>query len=215
MLSLGFSSFIRQVSMSILIVVVNNSLRLYGGDIAIAVFSVVNRVIMFIIMPLFGVVIGSQPMIGFNYGAKKMGRVKETLRTSVLTTFIIGAAFYIPFMIFPSSIIGIFSTDTALIENGIFPFRMIMLLFPFIGFQVIGAGFFQSIGKAMPSIVLSLTRQVLFLIPLILLLPLAMGINGIWISFPIADFLSIMATGILLAREIKKINRMELAVGEA
>jgi putative MATE family efflux protein len=214
MLSLGFSSFIRQVSMSILIVVVNNSLRVYGGDIAIAVFSVVNRVIMFIIMPLFGVVIGSQPMIGFNYGAKKMERVKETLRTSVLTTFVIGAAFYIPFMIFPASIIGIFSTDTVLIESGIFPFRMIMLLFPFIGFQVIGAGFFQSIGKAMPSIALSLTRQVLFLIPLILLLPLIMGINGIWISFPIADFLSIVVTGILLAREIKKINRMELVIEE-
>jgi len=214
MVSLGFASFIRQVSMSILIVVVNNSLKVYGGDIAIAVFSVVNRVIMFIIMPLFGVVMGAQPMIGFNYGAGKLGRVKETLRTSVITTFVIGAVFFIPFMIFPSAIIGLFSTDAALIENGIFPFRMIILLFPFIGFQIIGAGFFQSIGKAVPSIVLSLTRQVLFLIPLILLLPMAMGLSGIWISFPIADFLSIAVTGVLLAREIKKINRMELAVNE-
>ena len=120
----------------------------------------------------------------------------------------------IPFMIIPSSIIGLFSTDTALIESGIFPFRMIVLLFPFIGFQIIGAGFFQSIGKAVPSIALSLTRQVLFLIPLIVLLPLSMGINGIWISFPIADFLAIAVTGILLAREIKKINRLELALNE-
>ena len=148
MLSLGFASFIRQVSMSILVVVVNNSLKVYGGDIAIAVFSVVNRVIMFVTMPLFGVVAGSQPMIGFNFGANKLGRVKETLRTSVLATFVIGAVFFIPFMIIPSGIIGLFSTDTALIESGIFPFRMIILLFPFVGFQVIGAGFFQSIGKA-------------------------------------------------------------------
>jgi putative MATE family efflux protein len=215
MVSLGFASFIRQVSMSILIVVVNNSLGFYGGNIAIAVFSVVNRVVMFIIMPLFGVVMGSQPMIGFNYGAGNFGRVKETLRTSVLTTFVIGAVFFIPFMIVPGSIIGLFSNDPDLIENGIFPFRMIMLLFPLIGFQVIGAGFFQSIGKAVPSIVLSLTRQVLFLIPLILLLPLVMGINGIWISFPIADFMSIAVTGALLAGEVKRINRIELAFDEA
>lgn len=211
MMSLGFASFIRQVSMSILVVVVNNSLKVYGGDIAIAVFSVVNRVVMFVVMPLFGVVIGSQPMIGFNFGANNMGRVKETLRTSIITTFIIGVVFFIPFMIVPSSIIGLFSTDSALINSGIFPFRMIILLFPFIGFQIIGAGFFQSIGKAVPSIVLSLTRQVLFLIPLILLLPLIMGINGIWIAFPIADLLSIVVTGVLLAREIKRINKLELA----
>jgi len=209
MISLGFASFIRQVSMSILIVVVNNSLKLYGGDIAIAVFSVVNRVIMFVTMPLFGVVIGSQPMIGFNYGAGRFERVKETLRTSVAATFVIGLVFFIPFMIIPDRIIGLFSTDAALIESGIFPFRMIVLLFPLVGFQVIGAGFFQSIGKAVESIALSLTRQVLFLIPLILLLPLAMGISGIWISFPIADFLSIAVTGILLAMEIKKINKLE------
>jgi len=87
---------------------------------------------------------------------------------------------------------------------------MIVLLFPFIGFQVIGAGFFQSIGKARPSIILSLSRQVLFLIPLILLLPLIMGINGIWIAFPIADFLAITITGTLIYREIRKINKLQM-----
>ncbi len=211
MMSLGFASFIRQVSMSILIIVVNNSLKVYGGDMAIAIFSVVNRVIMFITMPLFGVVAGSQPIIGFNYGAKKMKRVKESLKTSVLSTVVIGAAFFILLMIIPSKIISIFSTDAELINNGVFPLRMIALLFPLIGFQIIGAGFFQSIGKAKPSIVLSLTRQVLFLIPLILLLPLIIGINGIWIAFPIADFMAIILTGILLVREIRKINKLELA----
>jgi len=211
MISLGFASFIRQVSMSALIIVVNNSLKIYGGDIAIAVFSVVNRVVMFITMPLFGIVAGSQPMFGFNYGAKKMDRVKESLKTSVLSTLIIGAIFFIAFMAMPSKIISLFSTDAELINNGVFPVRMVILLFPLIGFQMIGAGFFQSIGKARPSIALSLTRQVLFLIPLILILPLIMGINGIWIAFPIADFLAIIVTGILLAREIKKINKLELA----
>ena len=214
MVSLGFASFIRQVSMSFLIIVVNNSLRTYGGDIAIAVFSVVNRVVMFATMPLFGVVAGVQPMIGFNYGANNMGRVKESLRTSILSTMIIGAVFFIIFMAIPGRIINLFSTDMELINNGIFPIRMIALLFPLVGFQVIGAGFFQSIGKARPSIILSLSRQVLFLIPLILLLPLLLGINGIWIAFPIADFLAILITGILVYREIGRINKLEMIPGE-
>jgi len=215
MVSLGFASFIRQVSMSILIIVVNNSLRAYGGDISIAVFSVVNRVVMFITMPLFGIVAGVQPMIGFNYGASNMGRVKGSLKTAVLTTLAIGAVFCIIILAIPSKIIGLFTIDTELINNGIFPMRMIALLFPFIGFQMIGASFFQSIGKARPSIVLSLSRQVLFLIPLILILPLLIGINGIWIAFPIADFLAILITGVLIYREIRKINNLEMVLEKA
>ena len=212
MVSLGSASFARQVSMSILIILVNNSLRVYGGDITIAVFSVVNRVSMFATMPLFGIVMGAQPMIGFNYGANNMGRVKESLKTSVLSTVVIGTVFFIIFMAFPSKIINLFSTDAELIKIGIFPLRMTMLLFPFIGFQMIGAGFFQSIGKARPSIVLSLTRQVLFLIPLILLLPLLLGTNGIWIAFPIADLLAIIFTGILVYRELSKINKLQIVL---
>jgi putative MATE family efflux protein len=215
MVSLGFASFVRQVSMSILIIVVNNSLRAYGGDISIAVFSVVNRVVMFITMPLFGIVAGVQPMIGFNYGASNMGRVKGSLKTAVLTTLAIGAVFCIIILAIPSKIIGLFTIDTELINNGIFPMRMIALLFPFIGFQMIGASFFQSIGKARPSIVLSLSRQVLFLIPLILILPLLIGINGIWIAFPIADFLAILITGVLIYREIRKINNLEMVLEKA
>ena len=210
MVGLGFASFIRQISMSLLIIVVNNSLRAYGGDIAIAVFSVVNKVVMFVTMPLFGIVAGVQPMIGFNYGANNLGRVKESLKTSILSTLIIGSVFFIAFMAIPGKIINLVSTDMELINNGIFPLRMIVLLFPFIGFQIIGAGFFQSIGKARPSIVLSLSRQVLFLIPLILLLPLMMGINGIWIAFPIADFLAVAITGVLIYRETRKINKLEM-----
>jgi len=215
MVSLGFATFIRQISMSLLIIVVNNSLRGYGGDIAIAAFSVANRVVMFVTMPLFGIVAGAQPMIGFNYGANNIGRVKESLKTSALSTVVIGTVFFIVFMAIPSKIINLFSTDAELIKMGIFPLRMIMLLFPFIGFQLIGSGFFQSIGKARPSIVLSLTRQVLFLIPLVLLLPLLLGINGIWIAFPIADLLAIIVTGILIYRELRKINKLQIALEES
>jgi len=211
MISLGFASFIRQVSASFLIVLVNNSLRVYGGDVAIAAYSVVNRIVMFVTMPLFGIVAGVQPMIGYNYGAMRMSRVKKSLKVSVLSTVVIGLFFSILFLVFPTPIISLFSNDPELISSGAFPLRMIILLFSMIGFQFIGAGFFQSIGKARPSIILSLTRQVLYLLPLILLLPLLWGVNGIWIAFPIADLLAIITTGIFLYREIKKINKLELA----
>ena len=211
MISLGFASFIRQVSASFLIVLVNNSLRVYGGDVAIAAYSVVNRIVMFVTMPLFGIVAGVQPMIGYNFGAMRMSRVKKSLKVSVLSTVVIGLFFSILFLVFPTPIISLFSNDPELISSGAFPLRMIILLFSMIGFQFIGAGFFQSIGKARPSIILSLTRQVLYLLPLILLLPLLWGVNGIWIAFPIADLLAIITTGIFLYREIKKINKLELA----
>jgi len=154
-------------------------------------------------------------MIGYNYGAMQMKRVKESLKVSILSTVIIGLFFAILFLIFPASIIGIFSNDPELISSGIFPLRMIIILFPLIGFQIIGAGFFQAIGKARPSIILSLTRQVLFLLPLILLLSLLWGVNGIWIAFPVADLLAIITTAIFLYKELKKIKKLELAYNQA
>lgn len=214
MVSLGFASFIRQVSMSLLIIVVNNSLRVYGGDIYIAVYAVVNRVIMFITMPLFGIVAGVQPMVGFNYGAGRTDRVKGSLKTSILSTLVIGGVFFTLFMIFPSAIIGFFTNDPQLVNNGILPLRMIILLFPLVGFQIIGAGYFQSIGKAGPSILLSLSRQVIFLLPLLLVLPIFMGLEGIWYSFPIADFLSIVLTGLFLWYDLRKIDKLELGYQE-
>jgi len=207
MFSLGFASFVRQASLSVLTIVINNSLGHYGGDLAIAIYSVANRLILFITMPLFGVVAGVQPIIGFNYGAKNNNRVKESLKMSILVTVIIGVFFFLILMIFPSFIIGIFSNDADLIQNSIFPIRMLMLFFPIIGSQLIGASFFQSIGKATPSILLSMVRQTFFLIPLILILPLFFNMTGIWVAFPIADLSAVAITSIFLRKEIAQINR--------
>ncbi|MGM0366918.1 MAG: MATE family efflux transporter, partial [Actinomycetota bacterium] len=163
MTGLGFASFVRQVSMSLLIVIVNNSLKVYGGDVTIAAFSVIIRLMMFITMPLFGIVAAVQPMVGYNYGAKNMARVKESLKVSVLSTAVIGAFFSLVLMVFPGPIIGLFTNDARLVSIAVFPLRMMTMLFTLIGFQIIGAGFFQSIGKAVPSIILSMSRQILFL----------------------------------------------------
>ncbi len=203
---LGFASFIRQVSFSLVTIIINNVLKVQGGDIAIAVYSIINRIIMFITMPMFGIVGGTQPIIAFNYGAKKFDRVKQSLKLSVIVAMITGVVFFLAIMIFPSGTIGIFTKDTRLVEGGIFPIRMIIMLFPFIGFQHIGAAFFQSIGKASPSILLSMVRQILFLIPLILILPIFMGITGIWIAFPIADLLAIIITAVFLKKELARIS---------
>ncbi len=204
--SLGFASFIRQASFSILTIIINNSLRALGGDLSIAVFSIINRIVMFITMPMFGIVGGAQPIIAFNYGAKKFDRVRQSVKLSVIVSTIIGVVFFLLIMIFPSGTIGIFSKDKSLVQMGIFPIRMIILLYPFIGFQTIGASFFQSIGKAMPSILLSMSRQVFFLIPLVLILPIFLGITGIWVAFPIADLLAIILTAVFLKKELDRIN---------
>ncbi len=209
---LGFASFIRQASFSLLTIIINNALKVQGGDLSIAIYSVINRIIMFITMPMFGIVGGVQPIIAFNYGAKKFDRVKQSVRLSVVVSTIIGIVFFLAIMIFPSQTIGIFSKDINLVKNGVLPIRTIIILYPLIGFQTIGASFFQSIGRAAPSILLSMSRQVLFLIPLVLILPIFWGITGIWISFPIADLLAVILTAVFLRREF---NRISLASGIA
>ncbi len=215
MFNLGLPSFIRMVSSSFLIIIINNLLNFYSGDLGIAIYSVVNRIVMFISMPFFGVGAGVQPIIGFNYGARNNNRVKEVLKISITIATIVGAVFFILIMVFPDSILAIFSKDTELIKNGVFPLRMVLLFFPIIGFQVIGATFFQSIGKAIPSIFLSMSKQAIFLIPLILILPIFMDAAGIWIAFPIADFMTIMITALFLKKEINTINKLEQAVENA
>jgi len=214
-LRLGFPSFIRQVSLSFLTIIINNSLKFYSGDLGIAIYSVLNRIIMFISMPFFGIVAGVQPIIGFNYGAKRNKRVKESLKISILTTALIGLFFFIILMAVPGFILRIFSNDHELIRNGIFPLRMLVIFLPIVGFQIIGAAFFQSIGKAMPSIILSMSRQILFLIPLIFILPVFLDTTGIWIAFPIADLLAIIVTAIFLRKEIVEINKLQLAAENA
>ena len=166
---------------------------------------------MFITMPIFGIVGGTQPILAFNYGARKFGRVREGLRLSVIVATITGTVFFLAIMIFPSGTIGIFTKDARLIEGSVFPIRMIIMLFPLIGLQHIGASFFQSIGRAAPSILLSMVRQILFLIPLILILPIFMGLTGIWIAFPIADLLAVIVTLIFLRKELSRIALMPVA----
>jgi Na+-driven multidrug efflux pump len=156
-------------------------------------------------MPLFGVVQGMQPIAGFNYGAKRFDRVKEVVKLSIMVTTIFAAVGTLFGELFPGSIIGMFDDDPELIRNGAFALRLMISMIPIIGIQIIGAALFQSLGKAIPSLLLTLSRQVLFLIPLILILPriFGLGLLGIWIAVPIADVFATIITFFLLKKEMK------------
>ncbi|MDF2545493.1 MAG: family efflux transporter [Anaerosolibacter sp.] len=208
MVTVGFPAFARQFSGSFVAIVLNNSLVAYGGELAIAIFGVINRVTMFLFMPLFGIVQGMQPIAGYNYGAKRIDRVKEVLKLSILYTTVFAAFSTMIGELFPGAIFGMFDDDPLLIEKGVTALRISIAMVPIIGVQIVGAALFQSLGKAMPSLILSLLRQVFLLIPLVLILPrlFGLGLLGIWLSIPLADVLSTLITIVLLKSEMKKIN---------
>jgi putative MATE family efflux protein len=201
--AIGAAAFFRQVAGSIMAVILNNLLVFYGGDISIAVFGVINRLLMFTFMPMFGIVQGLQPIVGFNYGAKQFRRVKEAIDLSILITTIMSTLGFLILMSSPHVLLGIFNKDMNFINHGKHAIRIIVLAFPLIGFQIVGASMFQAIGKAVPSLILSMSRQILFFIPLVLILPLFFQLNGVWLAFPAADILSFLITLILFAREMK------------
>lgn len=206
-LAVGSSALARQIAGSIMALVLNNSLKVYGGDQAITIFGIINKLLAFLFMPMFGVVQGMQPIIGFNYGAKKIDRVRETIKLSLLTVTMIGGLTWLIAEIFSPQIIAVFTAETEIIISGSKVMRIIFAAAPVIGVQIVGAGLFQSLGKAVPSLILTISRQILMFIPLVLILPrfFGWGLLGIWLAFPIADLLSTIVTGLFLRSQLKKI----------
>lgn len=210
--SVGLSAFSRQVAGSLLAVVLNNSLVFYGGDIAVAVYGVINRLLMVFIMPMFGVNQGFLPIVGYNYGARKMRRARESVKLASAVTTMIALFSSIVMFLFARQLISIFTDETELIESTIYALRIVILATPTIGVQVIASGMFQALGKALPALFLSLLRQIIILIPLILVIPRFLGINGIWISFPLADLIAFAISLVFYLRELKIFRSGELNV---
>jgi len=209
--SVGLSAFSRQVAGSVLAVVMNNSLVFYGGDIAVAVYGIINRLLMVFIMPMFGVNQGFLPIVGYNYGAKKMRRARESVKLASAVTTLIALFSAIIMFFFARQLISIFSDEIELIEPTISALRIVILAIPTIGIQVIASGMFQALGKAIPALFLSLLRQIIILIPLILVIPRFLGINGIWISFPLADLIAFAISLVFYLRELKMFRSSELS----
>jgi len=203
---IGISSFVRMGSSSIMAMVLNNSLAVYGGDIAIGVFGIVNRLLAFVFLPLIGIVQGMQPIVGFNFGAGAIGRVKETVRLSIkLTTYSAIGAFLV-LEIFPKQLLQVFTSDPEALKMGVLAMRVIALAFATIGFQIVSGGFYQALGRAKESLFLSSLRQVILLIPLVIILPHFWGLLGIWIAFPVADSLAGGITWWMYRREMNALK---------
>jgi putative MATE family efflux protein len=202
----GLPSFFNQVSTSIINIVLNKSLLYYGGNVAIAIMGAVTSMQQVITMPIVGINHGSQPIIGYNRGAKHYKRIRETLIkaiTAATTLVVIG---YIITRIFPSGLIRLFGNEEEFINLGSEFIKIWFLLLPVVGFQMIGALYFQSVGKPKVSLFLTLTRQLIFLIPLIILLSIRFGLNGILYAGPLADGLSFLVTAFFIILEFRRLN---------
>lgn len=206
-IAVGFASFARNAAGSLIIIIVNHLLVAYGGSLALSVYGVLQRIIRFLFMPLFGIVQGMQPIVGYNYGARKMDRVKRAVKLSVISATVYATITGLLGQAFPTYVIGLFGKEPDLITNGAYALRFVIAAVPLIGVQVVGAALFQAIGKAVPSLFLTLSREVLLFIPFVLILPGYLGLTGIWLSFPLADFFAILVTVVLLQREMRRMGQ--------
>jgi putative MATE family efflux protein len=201
---LGGVTIVRQGAISILMIVLNYSLYKYGGEISIAVYGIINRVMMFALSPVLGVTQGFLPVAGFNIGANKNDRVKETIKKSIYFGSILGTFIFIVIVIFKEEIIWVFTNDATLLAQTPNAMLTAFLVTPIVTMQLIGSAYFQAAGKAMPALILTLLKQGIFLIPLAYILPIYYGVNGVWWSFPVADTLATIITIWVLKREVDK-----------
>ena len=206
-IALGSPMFAMQMAASVMNAILNTQLRTYGGDLAISVIGIIHAVALVIAMPIFGLNQGAQPIIGYNYGAKKYDRVKKTLQTAILFATSVCVAGFVVVMIFPAQVIGLFNRDDAtLMQLGTRAIRICLIMFPIIGFQIVSSSYFQAVGKPKQALFLGLSRQVLLLIPAILILPHFFGLDGIWAAIPTADFCSSVLTGTWLGFELRHLR---------
>lgn len=211
-LSIGLAPLLMNVGASVVAMIVNRSLANYGGansDMAIGAFGVVNSVALLFVMTIFGLVLGMQPIAGYNFGARQNDRVLKVYKLTVLAATVVSTLGFAVSMAFPTAIVSTFTKDPELILQSRTALRFVMLMFPIIGFQIVSSSFFQSIGKASTSILLSVSRQFVFLIPGLLILPHLMGLNGVWAALPTSDFLATIVTLVCVFRLIKKMRKEE------
>lgn len=209
-LAIGVASFTRMVAGSLTAVFVNRTLVAYGGDLAISAFGIVHRIMMFAIMP--GIVIGGglQPILGFNYGAKRYNKALEAVKIAMIAATACCLAVFMVLYFAPEPFVRIFTPDVELIALSSYAIKLLFLGMPLIGFIMVGSLIFQSIGKATQAFITAVSRPVLFLIPLIFILPRFLQLDGVWWAFPIADGFTFLLTLALLIPQIREFRSMDL-----
>ena len=208
-LSIGMAPFLMNAASCLIVIIINRQLIRHGGDLAVGAYGIVNRMIFLFGMVVIGLNQGMQPIAGYNYGAKSYDRVLSVLKKSIFFGTIIMTIGFLIMQLFPHAIAAIFTTEEQLVDMAAIGLRWVFAMCPLVGFQMVSSAFFQSIGKPGKSIILAMTRQVLLLIPLLLILPNFFEVNGVWMSIPIADIISVILTGILLTGELKHFRKRD------
>lgn len=207
MFSIGVSPFLMNTATCFVVIFINNQLKRYGGDLSIGAYGIVNRVVTIFVMICIGLNQGMQPIAGFNYGAKLYKRVIEVLKLTIKWAVLVTSMCFIVGEFFPNATVSIFTSDPELKQISAHALRMMAVFMPLVGSQIVITSLFQSLGLVKKSIFLSLSRQLLFLIPCLLLLPLKWGIDGVWASMPLSDFIASIVGYVLLYYLIRQFNR--------
>lgn len=212
-IGIGMAPFFIQSCACVVVILINNAMRDHGGDLSIGAYGIVNRVAFIFVMVVMGLNQGMQPIVGYNYGAGKYDRVIKVLWMTVgWATLIMSAGFAVS-ELFPYAVVRLFVSEdgggdaVALIDMAAHGLKIIMMMFPVVGFQIVVGNFFQFIGKAKRAILMSVTRQMLFIVPLLLVLPNRWGTDGVWYSMPIADGVSVLLAAVLLVLQLRKFRR--------
>jgi putative MATE family efflux protein len=211
-IGIGISPFLMNVCACIIVIFMNNQFVKYGGDMAVGAYSIANGIGMMFVMFIMGVNQGMQPIAGYNYGALQFDRLLQVLRLSILAATAIMTGGWLIAMFLPYYCARLFTTDPVLIDMAIEGIRINMLLFPIIGFQMVITNFFQCIGKVKISIFLSLSRQLLFLLPLLAVLPTVWGIRGVWAALPASDLVAALVAVWVMTVYMRKFKKQYKAI---
>lgn len=206
-LAIGASPFLMNVAACFIVILINSGLKKYSGDLAIGAYGIINRVAFIFVMIVMGLNQGMQPIVGYNYGAKKFDRVHKTLVTTILLATGVTTFGFLIAELFPKLFIVMFTTEGQLIDIAEKGMRIIFMFFPIVGFQMVTTNFFQSVGMAGKSIFLSLSRQLIFLAPCLVILPLFFDVTGIWMSMAVSDALASIVAAFMLTNQIKHFKR--------
>lgn len=210
-IAIGMSPFLMNLAACFIVILINKGLKDYGGDYHIGAYGIVNRVGFFFVMIVMGLNQGMQPIAGYNFGAQLFDRVIRVLKLTIYSATCVTTAGFLIGELCPHLVASAFTTDEQMIDLAAKAMRIMVLFYPIIGFQMVTTNFFQSLGMAKKSIFLSLTRQLLFLLPCLLFLPSWLGVNGVWFSMPASDLLASIVTAWLLWIQLKKFKKMQPA----
>jgi len=208
-LAIGMAPFAMQIAGSLIQGLLNKRLIEFGGDLAVGAMGIINSIATMVIMTIVAINMASQPIIGFNYGAKAPSRVKDALRYSLIAASVVALGAFVLIQAMPGMLVKMFNRDShELYDLTIHGMRIYILAWPVVGFQVVAGHFFQSVGKAKIAMFLTLLRQVLVLLPLLLTMPGWFGLTGVWAAFPVSDAVSATVVSVFLAREWRRLDHL-------